>query len=331
MSRTGIHIIKIIISVVITGGIVYYLYRNGYFLTFSQAGGSDWAVLLLLTLASYFVSGWQLWYLVRFISSKSIHWTDILFMPMSMSLFGYIIPANGGFLYSVYFLKKKNAVDTTNGFSVAVVTLYLSFIVSGLAFLIASWVTQILEWHLLLIALALVLSPLLVTGGNMMLALLPLKAGSRAERARKYLDSVIRQSNSMLLNRQVVLMNFLFTLVSLFLFFMMYFWINKSLGLGLSMVSLLALLALMRISSLIRILPGNLGLEELFTAGLFGLIGHDPSVGLVFSVFLRFCSVIIMIPFGISHTAFNTKYFSMKDLRHLLPRRKKRDEQSTPG
>ena len=37
----------------------------------------------------------------------SITTADKLLLPISMSLFGYIIPTNGSMLYSIYFLKKK--------------------------------------------------------------------------------------------------------------------------------------------------------------------------------------------------------------------------------
>jgi hypothetical protein len=46
-------------------------------------------------------------------------------------------------------------------------------------------------------------------------------------------------------------------------------------------------------------------------------------LGLVFSVFFRLCALIIMIPAGVTHTIFNSQYFSFKDVKRILARKKK--------
>jgi|GEM_PF-1089741 len=311
-------IVKLCISLIIISGIVYYLYVGHYFDDFEKISLTDWAILTGLTLVLYFFSGLQMLFLVKFVSGKKITLADVLFMPMSMSLFSYFIPTNGGIFYAVYYLRKKYQVDSSQGFSVGVVSIYISFVIAGMALLAVSLLAGILNKYLLLLSVVLMLSPILIYYANLLIQLVPVKQGNFFDRTKKYLDRVITHSNAMMRNKQVVLVNVLITLGSLLVFFFLYYWLNDALQIGLPLLSIVALIAMMRISGLIRFLPGNLGLDELLTAGIFGIIGHDPNAGLVFSIYLRLCSILIMIPAGVLHTAFNSDFFSLKDLRALL-------------
>jgi uncharacterized protein (TIRG00374 family) len=314
-------ILKLALSLLIISGIVWYLYSGDYFASFDKIGLADWAILIGLTLCLYLLSGLQMLFLVKFVSGKRITTADVLFMPMSMSMFSYFIPTNGGFFYAVYFLRKKYQVESAQGFSVGVVSIYISFIIAGVALLVASLMLGIFKWYLVILAVLLMLSPVLIHFMNQLIQRIPAKEGRLTDRIKKYLDRIISHANAMMRNRRIVIINVLITLASLLVFFLLYYRLNASLQMGLPLLSIIAMIAMMRISSLIRLLPGNLGLEELFTAAIFGIIGHDPNAGLVFSVFLRLCAVLIMIPVGVFHTAFNSNYFSFSDLKAIWKRK----------
>jgi len=248
-------------------------------------------------------------------------------MPMSMNLFSYFIPTNGGIIYAIYFLKKKYNVDTRQGFSVGVVTIYISFIVSGLATLIALLVFRLTMAWLVVLALVMIFSPLLVYLGDRMLGLIPFPRGGFLNRVQVYLHEVIQQSLQMLRNLKITLINGALTVLALLLIFGVYYLLNEALDTRMTVLALIAIITMQRISVLIRLLPGNLGLEELMTAALFGIIGQDPSIGLLYSVFMRFCTFIWTLPIGVLHTTFNASFFSVKDLRVLL---KKKDSEKLP-
>lgn len=324
-------IIKLIISLIIISAILYYLFSRHYFDVAGQISLTNWAILTGLTLLSYLASGLQMYFLIKHVSGTGLRLTDVLFMPMSMSLFSYFIPTNGGFLYSMYFMKKKYRIETSHSFSVGVASIYLSFILSGLALLITGIVLGNTEYYIIIISLLLILSPVLVYYFNKLVQKIPLKSGSLAERVKCYLDSVVLNSHRLMVSRRLILINAGLTLLALIILFLIYFWINKTLKMELPLLSIIALIATMRVSGLIRLLPGNLGLEELFTAGLFGIVGQNPALGLVFSVFFRFCTFVIMIPAGVIHTAFNVQYFSFKDVRKLLVLNRKKGSTEEPA
>lgn len=319
-------LIKLFLSLLIISGILYFLYVNDYFTILEKISFAQWVLLLGLTFVSFFISGTQQYTMVKYISGTAIRGSDIIFMPMSMSLFSYFIPTNGGILYTIYFLKKKYHVDTSKGFSVGVVSIYISFIVSGLATLIALYVFDLWILWLVLLAVLMIISPLLVYFCNRLLQKIPFRTNTFPRKVQHYVDDVIRQSNRILKNVRITAINIVLTTLALVIIFLMYYQLNSALETKMSVLSLIALITMQRISSLIRVLPGNLGLEELFTAGLFTIIGQDPSIGLLFSVFMRFCTVVWMIPGGVLHTMFNAAYFSFKDLRNILGKKKQSQE-----
>jgi uncharacterized protein (TIRG00374 family) len=324
-------IIKLIVSLLIIGGILAYLYLNGYFEIVKKISFADWVILIGLTFCSYLLSGIQMYYLVRHVNGTKLSFTDLVFMPMSMNMFGYLIPTNGGFLYAVYFLKKKYSLDSARGFSVGVFSIYMSFIISGIILLGAVFMLHSVSVPLIALSVVMILSPLLVFYTNKVIQRIPTRETSFAGRVKGYLNSVVLHSNKIIGDKKMVAINILLSVLSLLILFLMYYRLNHVLAIDLPLLSVIALLVMMRISGLIRLLPGNLGLEELLTAGLFGIIGHDPSVGLVFSVFLRFCAVVIMIPVGVTHTAYNSKFFSLKDLRAVLKRKSTGQEEESPA
>jgi uncharacterized protein (TIRG00374 family) len=324
-------LLKLLISLMIIAAILGYLWRGDYFKVAKDISIPDWLLLCGLTFGLYLLSGIQMLNLTAKVSGRKLHLSDVLFMPMSMSLFSYFIPTNGGFFYAVYFLKKKYDVDSAKGFSVGVVSVYISFILSGMALFITSLVLGILHWYLFLLSILLMLSPVLIFVADLFLQRIPAKQGSRFEGIKSWFHRIITHSNTMMMDAKLVLINIAITFGTLLIFFLLYYRLNVALNLGLPLISLIALMAMMRISGLIRLLPGNLGLEELFTAAIFGIIGHDPAAGLVFSVFMRICSLIIMIPAGVLHTAFNSKYFSYKDFKAILKSGKQKDQSEVPS
>lgn len=320
-------LIKLLISLLIISTIVAFLATRGYFSILQKMDFTHWLWILVLSLATFLVNGVQEFTLVRHISGTRLRTGDVLFMPMSMNLFSYFIPTNGGIIYAIYFLKKKYKVDTRQGFSVGVVTIYISFIISGLATLIALFFFGSLMLWLVLLALMMIFSPLLVYLGDVVLQLIPFRKGSLFNKAQVYLHEVIRQSLQMLRNLKITLINAALTVFALLIIFGIYYLLNDALDTHMTLLSLIAIITMQRISVLIRLLPGNLGLEELMTAALFGIIGQDPSIGLLYSVFMRFCTFVWTLPVGVLHTMFNASYFSVNDVKALL---RKKDNERLP-
>jgi hypothetical protein len=310
-------IIKFILALLIIALLIYYLYANNYFIVISKVSALDFLFLTSLTLLSYFASGLQMYYLIKKQNNISISVADTLFLPLSMSLFSYIIPTNGGLLYSVFFLKKKYKIDSTKSFSIGIFSIYISFFITGVFGVFSCIYSEKYNFWMLSISFALIFLPFIINVINKYFQRIKSRNGSLLNKLLFYLNSVVVHSNNFIQNKEVIFVNLIINLIYLVLSLLTYQLLNIILEAELPLTSIFVIILITRVSSLIRLLPGNLGLEELYTGGIFKLIGRDPGIGIVFSLILRFTTIILFIPFGILHTLLNTKFFKFKDFNNL--------------
>jgi hypothetical protein len=311
-------IIRIVISLALLAVIIVYMISNGSFSVLEGCSLSDLAILLLLTFSGYIVAGWQMNYLLRVQNGIRLSTADMLLLPFSMSLFAYIIPTNGGLLYSVFFLKKKYKLESSKGFSIGIFSIYTSFILTGIIGCVTAVVLKQIISILMIVSMILIISPFLIKIINDILLKLGLREGSLMQRAQAYVNDVIVSSNDLVINKKAFFVTTMFNVLLIILLFLTYLWLAEMFKLVIAPVSLLFIILALRISSLLRVLPGNLGIEELMTGGIFGLIGLDPGTGLLFALAIRVSAIVLFTPLGIFHTVFNTNYFILPDLRRFV-------------
>jgi hypothetical protein len=306
--------IKLLTALLLIALIIFFLYKKKYFIVIEKVSVIDFIILTLLTLVSYFTAGFQIYYLVKKQNKISISLADTLFLPVSMSLFSYIIPTNGGLLYSVFFFKKKYNIDSSRSFSIGIFSVYISLIITGI-FGVASCVySDNYNFWLLAISIVLIFLSLMINILNRYIQKIRFKKSSLISRIVLYLDRIVVHSNNLIMNKEILIVNIIINIVYLALSLISYQWLNVVLELHLPLTSIFVIILITRVSSLIKLLPGNLGLEELYTGGIFKIIGRDPGVGIVFSLILRFTTVVLFIPLGILHTFFNIELINLRDL-----------------
>ena len=311
------NILKLLFAVIIIIAITFYLYKNDEFKILSNCNASEFFILICITYAAYLVNGYQMYFLVHEQNRIKLTLPDILILPLSMSLFAYIIPTNGGLLYSVYFLKKKYGIDTSKGFSIGIFSVYLSLIISGIIGLVIAFISIEMRLALILISIIFIFMPLIVYAVNLILQNIKFKKAI-VIKFQTYIDSMVVGSNSLMIDKKVAVVNIVISFVQIVITFISYYWLVLMLDIKIAAASLVLIVLLLRISGLIRILPGNLGIEELFAAGIFGATGFSPSTGMLFSILLRFSTFFLIIPFGIFHTVFNSESLKLSDLKQIL-------------
>ena len=90
-------------------------------------------------------------------------------------------------------------------------------------------------------------------------------------------------ANSLMKDYKILFIN---TVLTLFRSYIPNFYLlNDALGMGVSGSGVFMILAITRVSSLIRILPGNIG--------VFKFVGSKTAMGLVFSFLIRLTTIIL--------------------------------------
>ena len=311
------YVLKLATALLLILFLAFFLYKRGYFVVIEKISFDEIVILLLITLTSYFVAGFQIYYLVKKQNYISISLSDTLLLPISMSLYSYIIPTNGGLLFSVFFLNKKYNIDTSKSFSIGIFSVYISLIITGIFGVVSCIISNNYSFWILSISFILISISFIISVLNRLFQKLHFKEFSFINRIKLYLNKIVIQSNNLLRNKSILFVNIIINVIYLILAFISYQWLNVILEINLSLTSVFIIVLITKVSSLIRLVPGNIGLNELYTGGIFKIIGKDPGIGIVFSIIQRITAMIVFIPLGILHTFFNSRLIKWGDLVNL--------------
>ena len=162
----------------------------------------------------------------------SITTADKLLLPISMSLFGYIIPTNGSMLYSIYFLKKKYNIDSSKGLSVGLASVYISFIVSGVFGIVLFTLTE-KNMLILTSSLVLIFTPKIASLANKLQMKISLNPRGYLIKLQSFINSSILSSSSLMSNYKILIANYLFTFTYIIITFVSFNLLNEALNLRL--------------------------------------------------------------------------------------------------
>ena len=110
---------------------------------------------------------------------------------------------------------------------------------------------------------------------------------------------------------------FSITVVGIALYVFFIFWTTYVLHIETSLDKVVIFALMMRLSVFVRVVPGNIGVQELFSGGTFYMVGGNVTDGLAIALFVRFFSLLLTLPLGVIGIAVNMNYFKMKNIRKL--------------
>ncbi len=256
---------------------------------------------------------------------KRLSWSDTFLLPFMMHLWTYILPMKGGLIYQTFFIKAKYGLDMSKGFSVGVLVFAASLLITcfvggALSFL----VHDALVLQLLLLFMFGTLIFFLVAG-RLVTPPAPNKTG--------FLNSIIGFVKNVLIqfNEQIKDVNLLFKLILVTVFSTLahavwFYHCAYVLGYEPEPVGILLATLVLRIITLVRILPGNLGIQEVMIGSVFMAAGLGLQEGLATSLLIRLMSVILAGTLGVGGLYLNFRYFETDSLSGLITKLKKSNE-----
>ena len=149
--------------------------------------------------------------------------------------------------------------------------MYISFIVSGVFGIVLFTLTE-KNMLILTSSLVLIFTPKIASLANKLQMKISLNPRGYLIKLQSFINSSILSSSSLMSNYKILIANYLFTFTYIIITFVSFNLLNEALNLRLEAVSIFFILIITRVSSLIRILPGNLGVEEVYMAGIFKII-----------------------------------------------------------
>ena len=97
-----------------------------------------------------------------------------------------------------------------------------------------------------------------------------------------------------------------------------FYWGTVVFGLHIPFASLFLLSMLIEVSEgLFRFSPGNLGVSELLSGGLIGLMGENTQEGILIALFSRLSNLILTFTWGLWAVMKNIHYLHIKNFKSL--------------
>lgn len=264
---------------------------------------------------SFGVIMWVGFYLHYNLKLKTI---DILTLPMMMHLFLYLMPIKGGMLFQVVYSKHKYDLDLSKGFSIGLMVFLNSIVLTvllglGLAYAIP---VESFELRMTILALGIGLVGMMTT--------------------MSFLPSKLRDGSGILISLVNFLINVRIQLVEQFknikLFFgllitsllsvtiqAIWFWKTAEiLGISAEFAPVYLVVLVLRVILLFRVLPGNLGVQEVMIGVVFAAAGFQLEDGLLIGVVTRLISVFWSAIIGLPALYSNLKYFDSLSISGLI-------------
>lgn len=274
--------------------------------------------IFLITFLSFVVTsiaGIQYGILVKKQNGVRMKVFDILTLPVSMSLWGLILPFQGTLLYMTVFLKSKYKSKIHSIISLVMFGYLISFTLTGIVgILYYIFVRGESNIFTNLIFPAMTASPFLIFTADFILSKISFSRVKLLERGRVFVSLVV--GNIIVLMRDVrtsiviLSLNLLHTLMTS----VWYYVIAVSLEIEVALPAVVLLALFNRLSIILKFTPGNIGVQELISGGLFVALGLNPEDGVLIVIVSRLSAVILMVTVGVIATVINLKFFKPGDI-----------------
>lgn len=244
-----------------------------------------------------------------------LSWTDALLLPFAMHLWTFIIPIKGGFLYSSLFVSRKYGTTFSEGYSSGLAMLLGSLFVNGLfGFLIFVFSPSPPSLFGLSFGLFLAI-PLGGLGLASLIARIEYHGNSDVVRflLRISADIAALASNLKALGSISML-----STVNMAIHCLWFALGAKALGISVDLATVVMITLVLRVLFLVRVLPGNLGIQEVLTAAAFAAGGVGMAQGMAIALLMRIEAVALTLAIGVPVMSANAHHMRVNSLKELF-------------
>jgi hypothetical protein len=278
----------------------------------------SFALVLLMGLAKFYAYGLVLRVLFREQYQVQLAYSEALTLPLMMVLFVYVLPFKGGLIFQTFYMKHRHQLDLSKGYSLGLMFFFVNLVLTvllglGLNFYLKLESGAIL-YLLLLMASGLIALPLVL---KLVPADQPGKKGvlygfiSFLNEVKSQLRDQL--SNMRMLGRLILSDGILAVIQTIW-----YQSCATMLGFESAFFPTLLVVLVLRIALLLRLLPGNLGFQELIIAVVFTAAGFSLEEGLLLALVIRLVSVLLALTIGVGGLYANLRSMNLNSLRSLV-------------
>ena len=272
------------------------------------------AISVLLSLICYFSSGVEL-YFIRKQFGVSVGIRDIFLLPIVGNLWSFIIPVQGNLLFTTLFFKQKYNMRVSESFSISIYLYLVTLCFAGLfGMLFAYFNDMIISWFSLF-SLTFLLNPLFIFLLNNILKKIKHSRFKLLRNTQIFISSIIDNTGELWKDLHFSFIILIINICRILLTVTWFWWISYALGLDFSFIAIGLISLIMSVSLIIKVTPDNLGVAQLITGGLMGLIGIQPEKAVLITLFASATSMLLIFTVGVYG---NFYYFKTMNFSSLV-------------
>lgn len=310
-------LIKYILSITLIVFSVSFLVDEKYICLVKRITLVNFLTASIFCSAIFAISGMKIASLAYQQFKKRLSIPDIVSLPVTMNLISFFIPFKGGLFYLIFFLKKKYKVKYVEGISISTYNQLITLVLYGL--LGMGYIVSIGEFFSAgaIVAVLLILSPLIITILHGLMRNIPVNPGTFLGRGKFIIDEIVANHNRLWSNFNILVTLFILSIAHTFFRVSWIYLATRIFGLEISSLTILAMAMLTELSIIIRFVPGNLGVYELLSGGMFQILGQTAEEGILIALFLRLITFVVTFTVGLLALNLNLKYFEVSGLRSV--------------
>lgn len=269
----------------------------------------------IIVIFIFLFTGLQVSFLAKKQFNTALKTEDLVLLPIMMHLWSYLIPFRGGLIFSSIFLNQKYKLKLSQGFSIGFYSFFISIILSGLYGVFFS--LQSNSVALLTFSILFIVGP--VIGFILNFFFKKINIHNKPLKKLKTLIEEIFDNLAILFNQRKINIVVLSLIIGSTLIFILWFYHGaKALGIDISFSQIIIVALITRLSIIVRVIPGNAGIQEFFTGGALVLAGGSLSDGIAISLFTRFVALTFAIIVGILGMISNKKHINFQKLKKQI-------------
>ena len=267
---------------------------------------------ILLVIPIYLIGGIEFRLLYKRISNIKISTYDTISLPFAINFWGFIIPFQGAFIYTVSYITSKYKKSITESVQIYLLSFSISMSFAGLIGVCYAFYTNLnLSFFFLLVCSLLLVNPLALYFMSKLIS--SFKKGKS-----KWINWIFEKAENIFvsgpIDRLLIAYLILINIINLTLNTIWSYYIVKSLNIDLTLIQLVLISLLMKLTLLIKLTPGNLGFSQLASGGIALLVGGTMNAGFLLSTFQSLTVIIMAFSFGSVFSIINLKHFNFRKL-----------------
>lgn len=274
---------------------------------------SNHFISILLVIPLYLIGGIEFRLLYDKISKIKLSLYDTITLPLVINLWGIIIPFQGSFIYTVSYIRSKYKKSITESVQVYVISFSISMAFAGLVGIFYE-----LFFNFSHSPLFMIISILLLTNPYILFLTSKLPLSFKTSKS-KWLNWFLRKLNSLVLpeafDKELIIYLGFINIMTIAFTTLWSYYIAISLNINLTIIQLVLISLLMKITLLIKLTPGNIGFSQFASGGIAMLVGGSMNDGFLLSSFQYLTMIITAFTIGGLFSIINMKHFSFNNFK----------------